>query len=264
MEINALKRALQPIYVAVVSLLFICGWMQVATGGEIRVVVQPFTNASGDYDLDALGEGLADFLLVTLATYDEIQVVDREHLHHIVDELGHQFSGLNANDLKRVGNLLQANRLIKGSFVQIRGKLRINIHVFDIETTRLQVALAREGDVQRVDQLASSIGEAVALKLIEGTPLIKPALRSAHPELNLHYMKGLGAFYSGLYDHAIAEFMHVLDMDPGHANARYWLAKSYLDGGERAHSKIEFKRFLEAFPADKRVADIKRVFPDLE
>jgi TolA-binding protein len=76
-------------------------------------------------------------------------------------------------------------------------------------------------------------------------------------------MKGLGAFYSGLYDHAVAEFMQVLDQDPTHANARYWLAKSYLDSGEKAHAKIEFKRFLEAFPSDKRVAEINKILPDL-
>lgn len=264
MEIIALKRALQPIYVGLVSILFICGWAQIASGGESRVVVQPFTNASGDGNLIALGEGFSDLLIATLATYDEIQVVEREHLHLVVGELGRRLSGLNVNDLKRVGYLLQANRFIKGSFVHVGGKLRINVHVFDIETTRLLASFEREGKLKHVHQLASSIGEELALILRNGKPLAKPALIAAQPEVNLHYMKGLGAFYSGLYDHAIAEFMQVLDMDPSHANARYWLAKSYLDGGEKAHSRIEFKRFLEAFPSDKRAADIMKIFPNLE
>lgn len=263
MEINSLRRKLQPLYVSLVSALFIFGGVQAAIGSENRVVVQPFTNASGDRDLIALGEGFSALLSATLATYDAIQVVDREHLHKVVRELGHQLSGFKEGDLKKIGKLLQANRFIKGSFVHIRGKLRINVHVFDIETTRLLSALEREGELKNVHQLASSLAEELAFKLVNDTSLSKPAFMTEQPEVNLHYMKGLGAFYSGLYDHAIAEFMQVLDNDPTHANARYWLAKSYLDGGEKAHSKIEFQRFLEAFPSDKRVADIKKFLPDL-
>ncbi|MCZ6872784.1 MAG: tetratricopeptide repeat protein [bacterium] len=254
---------LKPLYVSFVSVLFIFAWLHVAIGGENRVVVQPFTNVSGDRDLIALGEGFADLLSATLATYDEIQVVEREHLHNVVRELGYQLSGLKENDVKKIGNLLQANRFIKGGFVHVRGKLHINVHVFDIETTRLLTSLEREGELKNVHQLASSLAEELAFKLINNKSLSKPALMTEQPEVNLHYMKGLGAFYSGLYDHAIAEFMQVLDQDPTHANARYWLAKSYLEGGEKAHSKIEFKRFLEAFPSDKRVADIKKILPDL-
>ena len=263
MEINSLRRKLQPLGVSLVSLLFILGWVQTAMGGANRVVVQPFTNASGDRDFIALGEGFADLLAATLATYDKIQVVEREHLHNVVRELGYQLSGLQENDVKKIGNLLQANRLIKGGFVYVGGKLHINVHVFDIETTQLLASLAREGELKDVHQLASSLAEELAFKLITDNSLPKPALMAQQPAVNWHYMKGLGAFYSGLYDHAVAEFMQVLDKNPTHANARYWLAKSYLHGGEKAHSKIEFKRFLEAFPSDKRVAEIIKILPDL-
>ena len=68
------------------------------------------------------------------------------------------------------------------------------------------------------------------------------------PLINTHFMKGLGYYYNGLFDHAVAEFMQVIDLDPARADARMWLGKCYVAGGEHDHARIEFERFLQEFP----------------
>lgn len=63
-----------------------------------------------------------------------------------------------------------------------------------------------------------------------------------------HNQDAIVYFHSGLYDHAVAEFMQVIDLDPARADARKWLGNSYAAGGEHDHARIEFERFLKEFP----------------
>lgn len=70
----------------------------------------------------------------------------------------------------------------------------------------------------------------------------------AQPLINTHFMKGLGYYYNGLFDHAVAQFMQVIDLDPARADARLWLGKSYAAGGESEHARLEYQRFLRDFP----------------
>jgi TolA-binding protein len=47
--------------------------------------------------------------------------------------------------------------------------------------------------------------------------------------------------------------------NPGHADARFWMGKSYFEQGEYEHAKIEFERFLSEFPSHKNAQQAKEL-----
>jgi len=67
-------------------------------------------------------------------------------------------------------------------------------------------------------------------------------------QVNLHFIRGLGYYYGSMYDQAIMEFMNTLKLAPGHADARFWMGRSYLEEKEYDHARVEFDRFLREFP----------------
>ncbi|MCD5390773.1 hypothetical protein LR007_02785 [candidate division NPL-UPA2 bacterium] len=82
------------------------------------------------------------------------------------------------------------------------------------------------------------------------------------PEVNLHFIRGLGYYYGCMYDHAIMEFMNTLSLNPGHSDARFWMGRSYLEEKEYEHAKIEFERFLKDFPENPQSPQAKQFLRD--
>ena len=222
-----------------------------ACAADNKIIVQPVANSSGDQNLDPLSRGFSDLLVTYLSSYGDLEILYREDLHKIWQELAQTTSGLQETDALRLGKLIQANKLIKGGFVKIDGAFQANVHVYDIETTQLLYSFKDTGAIEDVDMLASNIARAIAEKLLHVEHVIQAQPVDDQPKVNAHFMKGLGYYYSGLHDHAVTEFMQVLDSAPARADARMWLGKSYYESGEYGHAGIEFERFLEDFPEHK-------------
>jgi len=234
---------------------------QAAHAADQRIIVQPIVNSSGDDHLDPLSAGFSDLLVAYLSGYEQLEILYRDDMHRIWQELAQSRSGLQRTDAMRIGALVQANTLIKGGFVKTNGKFQANVHIYDIATTRLQYSLEENGVIENVDTLAASMAQRIANKLLHHSDTTTPVSVDMQPLVNTHFMKGLGYHHSGLYDHAVAEFMQVIDLDPSRADARLWLGKSYAAGGEPDHARIELERFLAEFPDHD---DANRAKQDLE
>ncbi len=65
-------------------------------------------------------------------------------------------------------------------------------------------------------------------------------------------------------EHATAQFMKTLAVDPGHARARFWAAMTFLDQREYGHAKIELARFLETFGQDSLAPRAKELLKQCE
>ncbi len=241
--------------------------------GEARIMVRPpdqnliilpLDYAGGDKDLAALGQGMSDLLMSSLGAYKGIAVIERENLHKVIKELGATAAGFGINKAPELGRLLQANRLVKGSFLINGNEFHVNIGVYDVQTTQLVASVEESGPLGEVAKVAERASERIAHALLNGDRTLRKLPVDETPEVNLHFMKGLGHFFSGLHDHAVADFMQALDLDPAHADSRYWLVKSYIAGGSHDHAKIEFKRFAGDFPGDERIAKLKATFKNRE
>lgn len=226
-----------------------------------RIAVLPLENATGDARLDALEDGFSDVLVAALSSLEGVTVVARDELSSIVSELAHGLSGQAASDsAARLEKLTGANILVKGSFTLQHKKLTVVVHAYQLETTRL-LASAQISD--ELSELAT-LGETLASKLVAQLTRsvgVDALPVDRHPQINLHFMKGLGFYYNQLYDHAIAEFMLVSYLQPAHGEAAYWTAKSYYDSGDFEHARVELRAFLRDFekhPKTKTAATLLR------
>lgn len=231
-----------------ISLLLVSLVAQAALAAGNRIIVEPIANSSGDDNLDPLSSGFSDLLVAYLSGYEQLEILYRDDMHRLWQELAQRRSGLERTDTMRIGALIQANTLIKGGFVKINGDFQANVHVYDIATTQLRYSFEERDDIENVDVLAATMAQRVADKLLSRGNAVVPMPADAQPLVNGHFMKGLGYHFNGLYDHAVAEFMQVIDLDPSRADARLWLGKSYTAGEEYDHARIEFERFLQDFP----------------
>jgi hypothetical protein len=62
------------------------------------------------------------------------------------------------------------------------------------------------------------------------------------PVSNLHFMRGLGYYYSARYNQALAEFLQATREKPLTDISRLWLANAYLAQQEYDHAYLELSR----------------------
>ncbi len=85
-----------------------------------------------------LGRILADTLLTDLSQSDQLRMVERSEIGKVLTELKLQSTGLaEPQDVKKVGNLLGADRLIVGSYLVRDNQLLINARMLDLRTGRV-------------------------------------------------------------------------------------------------------------------------------
>ncbi len=224
------------------------------------IAVLPFDNASGLEKLEPLEEGLADLLLADLAKAEGITMVDRESLKRIAREQRISLRGLvDEKTQVKVGKLVGANIMLAGGFSLVNSTMKINAHLLDVETTELIKSEEVKGKVTDIVQLSRELTLKLLRDLdikIESLPELD--IDKSH-EVNLHFIRGLGYYYGCMYDHAIMEFMNTLNLNPEHADARFWNAKSYITQKSWSHARIELDRFLEEFPHDSRVRVVRKM-----
>ncbi len=221
-----------------------------------RVVILPFANATGEPYFDALSHGFTDVLVSSLSTYDRLVLLERQDLHHVLDELGLSLSAMDTQATQvRVGKQLQATLLIKGSFMRVGAAFTAHAHVVEVATTQLVYSTQQSGTLEGLAALGAAVAADITQHVTRERLQLPFLPRDRKPELHLHFMQGLGYYYSQLFAHAIAEFMQVVHLDPSHAEGRFWIGKSYYDDQAFAHAKIELEAFVKHFPNHRRVGE---------
>ena len=227
---------------------------------ETVVAALPFRDSSAEGRYAPLAEAMGDMLVSFLSKAEGLVFVERSALDKVLKEHELALTGLVADKTKaKVGRLLGAKYILTGGVTVLDDKLRINAHLFEVQTTRVARSEETGGKVhdliRPVSELAEKLGKDLNLKL----PELKQSEIDKWPEANLHFMRGLGYYYGNMPDHAIAEFMKALALKPDHARARYWNGVCYFDDKEYEHGKIEFDRFLKEFPKDELAPKVKEM-----
>jgi len=226
---------------------------------SLRIAALPFRNSSAKAEFTPIAEGLGDFLVACAHGAKRVAFVERAELQRILDEQKLSLAALQDDQTRtRLGRLLTADYLLTGSMTVVDGDIRINAHLFEVETSRVVNSDESAGKIteliETVQPLAASLMKDIGVAL----PPLDPARVDQSPVANLHFMRGLGYYYGNMRNHAIAEFMKALACKPDHARARYWSGRCYLDGREWDHAAIEYGRFLKEFPKDDLAAQAAR------
>ncbi len=99
----------------------------------LSIAVADFSGADKE-----LGRFLADTLLTDLTQSERLHMVERAEIGKALTELKLQSTGLaEPQDVKKVGRLLGADRLIVGSYLVREGQLIVNARLLDVRTGRV-------------------------------------------------------------------------------------------------------------------------------
>ncbi|MBI3184371.1 MAG: hypothetical protein HYZ28_19735 [Myxococcales bacterium] len=112
-----------------------------ASAATKRVVVLYFDNNTNRRDYDVLQKGLADMLVTDLAAVEALQVVEREKLQALIDELKLQrTSYFDPKTAQKLGKLAGAEFAVTGALAELEPKLRIDIRLIEVVTANLILA----------------------------------------------------------------------------------------------------------------------------
>ncbi len=218
------------------------------------ILILPFQGGEGT-ELAPLGEALAEVLTIDLARQEGVSVVDRSHLDQVLQEQGLTLTGLTDPAAQvKVGSLLGAKLLLAGSFGLVEGKLAVTANLFDVSTTQLVKSERAEGEVSEWLEVEKELALALVKDLDVELDEVQVRAIDEKPEVNLHFIRGLGYYYANRFDEAIMEFLNTLYGDEKYVDARYWMARSYLATDEPDHARIELERIVTEYPEHRLAA----------
>jgi TolB-like protein len=245
-----------------------------AFAGEHTLAIVAFENNSPDPRLDAMGRGLQYMLITDLVVADEIDVVERDEISAILDELALADTGfLDPKTAVRAGRGVGATVLLTGSIVSANPILRIDARLIDMETGKILFTRKVEGPEEEwfflEKELAGLLIESLGVVL---DPREQARLgRTATEDLDafLALSDGLAALDRGEVAAAQAALTRALAADDGFALAEdliKQLRQRFADAGlERKEATLQrldtagdpLETLLEALPDDpKRAREI--------
>ena len=237
-----------------------------AASAPPTVLILPFDNATGDPRYAALERGIPDLLGAALSGHaGRVRLVERDRLDAIVRERSlswQQYVAAESPD--RIGRIIQAQYVMRGSFTRTAGRLHVQALVYETETTRLVASASAHGDPTTLVPLSEELAGQVVKLLPAGTGPQGTSPADHDPDTSLLMIQGLGHFYTGRFDRAAPAFMKVLTKHPDDATARYWLARTFYDAGLRGHAAIELRAFLRVAPDHGKAAEVRRLLDTLQ
>lgn len=190
------------------------------------VAILYFENKGQRQEYDPLQKGLAEMIITDLSKVRSLKVVERLRLHQLVQEMN-----LSATDLvdqktaPRLGKLLGANRLVKGSFFELTGdKINIDAFVTRTRTGQPEVTTNITGTMNDFFRLQKDL----VFKIIDEMKIkLSDEEREAILEIPtenffafLQYSRGLDYEDRGMYTQAYDAYSQAAAADPNFTMAK--------------------------------------------
>jgi tetratricopeptide (TPR) repeat protein/DNA-binding winged helix-turn-helix (wHTH) protein len=131
--------------------------------GKHPLAVMYFDNQSGNSELDWLREGLADMFITNLSRQKSLNVLNRRHLHVLLERGGHPPERrIELETAMDVARKSRADLILLGSFAQFGERLRVAVQLYNaIDGQHL---FTESLDVERIEQLPMQV-DLASLKL---------------------------------------------------------------------------------------------------
>ncbi|MBN1898217.1 MAG: hypothetical protein JW827_05540 [Spirochaetes bacterium] len=116
----------------------------------LRIGVLSFENTSKSHDLEYLSKTIPESISTFLGKQNELKVIDWESVQQKLNALSlsmEDFNTLNGEML--LGKILKVDTLIRGSFVEVNNKIRINTKLIDISSGTIITSDQIEGDLNK-------------------------------------------------------------------------------------------------------------------
>lgn len=191
-------------------------------GNPRAVAVLPMTFSGTDQSLAPLSRGMSDLLISDLARSPELQLLERDRVQAMVDEIALSQSGrTDAATSVRAGKLVRAARVVQGAITQTGARnLTVNAAVMQVATSQQQGRDVTSSDV--LDQIFA-IEKNLALGLFNELGVQLSAAERAAIEQRptrslqafLAYSNGLVAEDEGRFGDAARFYDQARSIDPG-------------------------------------------------
>jgi len=150
------------------------------TPPTVAVLYFEYTGKSAD--LEPLRKGWARMLISDLSANPAFQIVERDRLEEVLAELKlGQSKRVDAATAAKVGKLLGARYLVLGGYFDLKGALRVDARVVEVESGKVlrSIGAQRKGDefLELEQRLAADLAEALATAMGGGAappPAVKP------------------------------------------------------------------------------------------
>jgi TolB-like protein/Tfp pilus assembly protein PilF len=189
------------------------------------VAVLPFVNMSGDAKNDYFSDGITEEILDALAQVPNLKVAARTSAF--------AFKG-KAEDLRKVGEVLDVATVLEGSVQQSGDEVRITAQLID---TRSGYHLWSEKYDRKLtsifaveDEISKAIADKLQVQLSGGSGQRLVAQRAIDPRAHDFYLRGLPlvAARGPALREAVADFQQAVAIDPDYAQAWAALAEAQL------------------------------------
>lgn len=230
------------------------------TGDPRTVAVLPMTFSGTDQTLAPLSRGMSDLLINDLARSADLQLLERDRVQAMVDEIALSQSGkTDAATSVRAGKLVRASRVVQGAITQTGTRnLTVNAAVVSVSTSQQQGKDVQSSDV--LEQIFT-IEKNLALGLFDQLGVRLSAADRAALETRptrslqafLAFSNGLMAEDEGRYGDAARFYEQARTIDPGYTAAfqKAQSAKNAQVGAQISAATVETS--VKASPSEGTV-----------
>ncbi|MBD3181917.1 hypothetical protein GF312_06485 [Candidatus Poribacteria bacterium] len=181
---------------------------------RITVLVSYFERNSTREDMEDYRVGLTDMFITELEKIPELQVVQRKRLDAIMSEAELSEMGIvDASTAQKVGRLVGAQAIYKGSFTTFGSMMRLDGHLIRLETYEV---LAAGEDTCKIDdkEIFKMVGKQASI--------IRDKVKANHNRLlaDSFYSKGRTAEENGNPAEAVKLYQMALQYHRGHESSR--------------------------------------------
>ncbi|MCJ7580030.1 MAG: hypothetical protein MUP98_05785, partial [Candidatus Aminicenantes bacterium] len=213
----------------------------------------PFSNNTGDLDLEHLSMGFSVMLITDLLQSRYVSVVREDRLSSTLLELGLlNAQNLSSEDYREVASKLDASHIIQGSYIKIGEIFRIDFDVIDthsmksvgtskVEGPEMSRSLLIDEITKKIKSYLNLTDEALAHDIDERVGTIT----TDKPLAYRLYIEGRNFHNHDEYEKSIVSMQKALDIDPEFASALRSISESYNNLGLLSKSREYAERVLE-------------------
>lgn len=196
-----------------------------ADPGLQTLAVMDFTNTSVDEKerFDPMQQGFASMMINYLQGSTSLQVVERERIQWLLDELEMQRDPalVDQGSAVRTGKLLGANTVLFGAFTVSGRDMWLSARLVKVETGEIllaeQIIGRRDEFFDLVRQLSDQVADAIDVELAEAG---EAGGETRSLDAVLAYSQGLALLEQEKYQEAYDKFMQAVDHDPDYTRAQ--------------------------------------------
>lgn len=174
-------------------------------------------------DASAVGKGVAGMLITELSDREGMQVVERQELNSVLQEAKLALSGrVDETTAMELGRLVGAQYLITGVLGIEQTQVRLDVRIFQVETSEILEAMKFTGKPDEFLQLIVNVADAFTKDLKLPVPRRDP-VTEIPVQAVIAYSRGEAYEQEGKLDQAREQYRRALELAQGYRAAQQGL-----------------------------------------